>query len=404
MPAFLTLDDIDVAGKAALTRVDLNVPMQNGQISDVTRIAKVLPTIRELAQRGAKVILLAHLGRPKGRDPEQSLRPVATALTELLPGVTARFCDDCIGKTAEQAVADLPAGGVLLLENVRFYPEEEKNTLGFVRQLAALGDLYVNDAFSAAHRAHASTEGLSHLLPAVAGRLMQAELEALDQALGAPERPVMALVGGAKVSTKLDLLNNLVTRVDALAIGGGMANTFLYALGKDVGKSLCEKDAVATVRGILAAADAAGCQIFLPADVVVADSFAAHAAHTVCAVDAVPQNKMILDAGPATVATWSKALAGCKTLVWNGPVGAFEMQPFDQGTVALAIEAARLTAAGHLRSVAGGGDTLSALGAAGVLDQLSYVSTAGGAFLEWMEGKPLPGVVALEQARVRQTA
>ena len=402
MPRFLTLDDIDVANKAVVTRVDLNVPMQDGQVSDPIRIAKVLPTIRELAHRGAKVVLLAHLGRPKGRDPEQSLRPVAAVLAELLPDVTVRFHDDCVGATAEQAVADLPAGGVVLMENVRFYPEEEKNTLGFARQLAALGQIYVNDAFSAAHRAHASTEGVAHLLPAVAGRLMQAELEALDQALGNPERPVMAIVGGAKVSTKLDLLNNLVTRVDVLAIGGGMANTFLYALGKDVGKSLCEKDAVQTVKDILAAADQADCQIFLPVDVVAADAFAAHASHTVCDSTAVPADKMILDAGPETVAAWNQALSGCKTLVWNGPVGAFELEPFDRGTVALAQEAARLTQSGALRSVAGGGDTLSALGKAGILDQLSYISTAGGAFLEWMEGKALPGVVALEQARLKR--
>lgn len=404
MPRFLTLDDIDVANKAVVTRVDLNVPMQNGQIGDPTRIEKVLPTIRELAHRGAKVVLLAHLGRPKGRDAEQSLRPVASVLADLLPGVTVRFCDDCVGAVAEQAVAELPSGGVILMENVRFYPEEEKNTLSFARQLAALGQIYVNDAFSAAHRAHASTEGLAHLLPAAAGRLMQAELEALEQALGTPERPVMAIVGGAKVSTKLDLLNNLVTKVDALAIGGGMANTFLYALGRDVGKSLCEKDAVATVKGILAAADGADCQIFLPSDVVVADAFAANAPHRVCAVDAVPADQMILDAGPETVTAWGRALAGCKTLVWNGPVGAFELTPFDRGTVALAEEAARLTGAGVLRSVAGGGDTLAALGAAGVIEQLSYVSTAGGAFLEWMEGKALPGVVALEQARLKAAA
>ena len=402
MSRFLTLDDVDVANKAVVTRVDLNVPMQNGTVSDPTRIAKVLPTIRELAHRGARVVLLAHLGRPKGRDLSQSLQPVATVLAELLPDVDVRFHADCCGAAAEDAVANLPAGAVMLMENVRFYPDEEKNTLSFARQLAALGQIYVNDAFSAAHRAHASTEGIAHLLPAVAGRLMQAELEALDQALGAPERPVMAIVGGAKVSTKLDLLNNLVTRVDALAIGGGMANTFLHAAGKDVGQSLCEKEATQTVQDILAAAAQADCQILLPVDVVAATAFAAHAPHVVCSVDAVPADRMILDAGPATVAAWGKALAGCKTLVWNGPVGAFELQPFDTGTVALAREAARLTAAGSLRSVAGGGDTLAALGQAGVLDQLSYVSTAGGAFLEWMEGKALPGVVALEQARLKR--
>lgn len=395
---FLTLDDVDLANKPVLCRVDLNVPMQGGHVADMTRIDKVLPTIRELAHRGAKVILLAHLGRPKGIDPKESLQPVATALQARLDGTAVQFANDCIGPVAQRAVAGLASGEVLLLENVRFHAGEEKNDPAFARELSALGQLYVNDAFSAAHRAHASTEGLAHLLPACAGRLMQAELEALDKALGNPQRPVMAIVGGAKVSTKLDLLNNLVHRVDALAIGGGMANTFLFAMGHAVGKSLCEKDAVDTVKGILAEAAKADCQIFLPTDVVVAEGFAANSPHQVCGIDAVPAEGMILDAGPATVAAWEKALAGCRTVIWNGPLGAFELEPFDRGTTALAQAVSRLTGDKTLLSVAGGGDTIAALGKAGVMERLTYVSTAGGAFLEWMEGKPLPGVVALEKA------
>ena len=394
MTTFRTLDTADLSGKRVLLRVDLNVPMEDGRVSDATRIERVLPTIREIADRGGKVVLLAHFGRPKGRDPKESLAPVARAVAEHL-GRPVAFADDCIGPVAKAAVDALQPGQVLLLENTRFYKEEEQNDPAFVRALAENGDLWVNDAFSAAHRAHASTEGLGHVLPAYAGRTMQAEVEALSKALDAPQRPVLAVVGGAKVSSKLELLGNLVKKVDILVIGGGMANTFLAAQGKAVGKSLCEKDLLDTARSILAIAKEAGCEIVLPVDAVVAGEFKAHAPSRTVSVDAVGPDDMILDIGAESVAAVAERLARARTLVWNGPFGAFELQPFDAGTNAVAREAARLTKAGGLLSVAGGGDTVSALNHAGVADAFSYVSTAGGAFLEWLEGKPLPGVEVL---------
>src|SRR5271163_2335099 len=392
---FRTLDDADVSGKRVLLRVDLNVPTENGRVTDATRIARVAPTIEEIAGKGGKVILLAHFGRPKGGpDEANSLRPVAAAVAEIIKRPVA-FCADCIGKTADDAIARMKNGDVLLLENTRFYKGEEKNDAAHVAELAKLGDIYVNDAFSAAHRAHASTEGLAHKLPAHAGRAMQKELEALSLALGNPARPVAAVVGGAKVSTKLDLLGNLVSKVDFLIIGGGMANTFLFAEGKAVGKSLCEKDLADTARSIVEAAAAAHCRILLPVDATVAKEFKAHAPSRFVDVDHVAADEMILDIGPKSIVAVEEALANAKTLVWNGPFGAFEMPPFDAATMQIAKMAALLTRDGKLKSVAGGGDTVSALNAAGVADQFTYVSTAGGAFLEWMEGKALPGVEAL---------
>ncbi len=393
---FRTLDGLEVAGKRVLLRADLNVPVHDGRITDRTRIERLTPTIRELAAKGARVIVCSHFGRPKGKPVAgMSLAPVAAALAEVL-GQPVAFAADCIGPVAADAVAGLAPGGVLVLENTRFHPEEEKNDPGFAAALAALADLYVNDAFSAAHRAHASTEGVAHLLPACAGRLMQAELTALDAALGHPVRPVAAVVGGAKVSSKLDLLGHLIGRVDVLAIGGAMANTFLAAQGKPVGRSLQEAELHATARDILAQASAAGCTVLLPVDVVVAAELRPGVPSRVVAVDAVPAEQMILDVGPATVDLLTARLRGLKTLIWNGPLGAFETPPFDAGTLALARAVAAATAAGALVSVAGGGDTVSALHAAGVAERLTYVSTAGGAFLEWMEGKTLPGVAALE--------
>jgi len=395
---FKTIDSLEVSGKRVLVRLDLNVPMKKGVVSDATRIERAAPTIAELAAKGARVIVLSHFGRPDGkRVPEMSLGPLVEPLARAL-GKPVAFAEDCIGPAAEHAVRVLKPGEVLLLENLRFHKEEEKNDSGFVDKLSVLGDVYVNDAFSTAHRAHASTEGLAHLLPAAAGRLMEAELQALDKALGNPRRPVCALVGGAKVSTKLDLLGNLVGRVDKLIIGGGMANTFLHAQGIAVGKSLCEKDLADTARQILAKAEAANCKVLLPVDVVVAGEFKAGAPHQVVDANACPDDQMILDIGPRSVAGYIAELRECATLVWNGPVGAFELKPFDEGGVALAREVARLTSDGKLLSVAGGGDTVAALAAAGVEDKLSYVSTAGGAFLEWMEGKTLPGVAALIRA------
>ncbi|PRX37812.1 phosphoglycerate kinase [Meinhardsimonia xiamenensis] len=391
-----TLDDMDLAGKRVLVRVDINVPVENGRVTDATRIERIVPTIRDILAKGGKPILLAHFGRPKGkRVPELSLKVVVPALEAAL-GVPVRFAEDCVGEVAERAVADLKEGEVLLLENTRFHPGEEANDPAFVDALARLGDVYCNDAFSASHRAHASTEGLAHKLPACAGRLMQAELEALERALGNPERPVVAVVGGAKVSTKLDLLGNLVGKVDHLVIGGGMANTFLAAQGLDVGKSLCEHDMADTARQILQKAAEAGCEVILPVDVVVATEFAANAPHKVVPADACPPDMMILDAGPETVARISETFERAKTLIWNGPLGAFEIEPFDAATNAAARKAAELTRAGRLVSVAGGGDTVAALNKAGVAADFTYVSTAGGAFLEWMEGKVLPGVAALE--------
>jgi phosphoglycerate kinase len=396
--SFKTIESLAVSGKRVLVRVDLNVPMMDGKVADDMRIERAVPTLRELADKGAKVIVLSHFGRPEGkRVPEMSLKPLVEPLAKAI-GRPVAFADDCVGPVAEDAVRALKNGDVLLLENLRFHKEEEKNEPGFVDKLSALGDLYINDAFSTAHRAHASTEGLAHLLPAAAGRLMQAELEHLDNALGAPKRPVCAIVGGAKVSTKLDLLGNLVGKVDRLIIGGGMANTFMQAQGIAVGKSLSEKDLGATAREILEKARAAKCTVLLPVDIVVAGAFEAGAAHKVVDADACPDDQMILDVGPKSVALYQKEVAGCATVVWNGPLGAFELKPFDSGTTALARSVAALTGEKKLLSVAGGGDTVAALEAAGVLDKFSYVSTAGGAFLEWMEGKPLPGVAALIRA------
>lgn len=390
-----TLDGLDVAGKRVLLRADLNVPVRDGRISDLTRIERLCPTIRELSDKGAKVIVCSHFDRPKGkRVPEMSLAPVATALAEVL-GRKVRFAEDCIGVPAEQAIDALAPGDVAVLENTRYHKEEEANDPAFAAKLAALCDLFVNDAFSAAHRAHASTEGVAHLRPAYAGRLMQAELEALGAALLHPERPVMAIVGGAKVSTKLDLLGNLVGRVDVLVIGGAMANTFLSAQGTGVGKSLQEAEMHATAVEILAKAKAAGCEIVLPVDAVVATEFKPNPATQTVAVANVPADAMILDVGPASVASLIARLASVQTVVWNGPLGAFETPPFDTATVALARAVAAATQSGALRSVAGGGDTVSALRHAGVGEQMTYVSSAGGAFLEWMEGKTLPGVAAL---------
>ncbi|TXL70980.1 phosphoglycerate kinase [Vineibacter terrae] len=398
MPSFKTLDDIAPAGKRVLIRVDLNVPMEDGKVTDMTRIERVAPTIAELADKGAKVVVLSHFGRPGGKVvPEMSLKTLVEPLAATLKKPVA-FAENCIGPLAQQAVAALKNGDIVLLENLRFHKEEEKNETGFIDQLAALGDIYVNDAFSCAHRAHASTEGIANRMPAVAGRLMQAELVALDKALGTPRRPVAALVGGAKVSTKLELLGNLVGKVDRLVIGGGMANTFLHAQGINVGKSLCEKDLAGTARDILAKAAAAKCKVLLPVDAVVAGAFKAGAASLTVDIAAVPDDQMILDIGPKSIAMLKSDLAECATLVWNGPLGAFEVAPFDAGTVAIAREAASLTGAGKLLSVAGGGDTVAALAHAGVEDKFSYVSTAGGAFLEWMEGKELPGVAALVRA------
>ena len=392
---FRTLDDADVTGKRVLVRVDFNVPMRDGEVADVSRIERNSPTITEIADRGGKVILLSHYGRPKGRDEKESLRPVVAAVARII-GRPIGFADDCVGEPAEAAVAALKPGDILCLENTRFHAGEEKNDRAFAAGLARLGDLYVDDAFSVAHRAHASVEALAHLLPAYAGRAMQEELAALEKALHAPERPVAAIVGGAKISTKLDLLGNLLAHVDTLIIGGGMANTFLAAQGKAVGKSLCENDLMATARDILAKAKSQRREIVLPVDVVVAQNFAAHAASRVVSVDEVGTGDMILDIGPRTVELVVSVLARTKTLVWNGPFGAFELEPFDNGTIEVAEAAAELTAAGKLVSIAGGGDTMAALNAAGVTARFTYVSTAGGAFLEWLEGKVLPGVEVLK--------
>jgi phosphoglycerate kinase len=393
---FKTLDDADLAGKRALVRVDLNLPMENGKVTDTTRIDRILPTIREMSAKGAKVILLAHFGRPRGVDEKNSLKQVVPALAHAL-GQPVTFVPDCIGEDVARAVAAAKNGEVLLLENTRFHAGDEKNDPAFVKALAANGDLFVNDAFSAAHRAHASTEGLAHVLPAFAGRTMQAELEALSAGLDNPARPVMAIVGGAKVSTKLELLGNLVKKVDVLVIGGGMANTFLAARGVNVGKSLCEHDLAATAREIEEKAKAAGCEIMLPVDALVAREFKAHPGHRVVQVGDVEPDEMILDAGPLSVAEVVLKLDTIKTLVWNGPFGAFELPPFDTATVTVAKAAAKRVKAGTLVAVAGGGDTVAAMNHAGVADDLTYVSTAGGAFLEWMEGKALPGVEALRK-------
>jgi phosphoglycerate kinase len=391
-----TLDGADLKGKRVLVRVDLNVPMENGRVADRTRLERVIPTIQEIADKGGKVVLLSHFGRPKGRDVKQSLKPIAAALSDVL-GRPVAFAEDCIGEAAAKAVASMKEGDILLLENTRFHAGEEKNDSGFAKALVKLGDVYVNDAFSAAHRAHASTEGLAHLLPAYAGRAMQGELDALAKGLEAPARPLVAVVGGAKVSTKIDLLENLVARVDALVIGGGMANTFLQAIDIGVGRSLAERDLGATARRIMEKARETNCAIILPVDAVVAGELKANAPHHTYGIDAIPSDGMILDIGAQSVDRVNAAINDAATLVWNGPLGAFEHVPFDQGTVAAARHAAARTRQGKLVSVAGGGDTVAALNHAGVAGEFTYVSTAGGAFLEWLEGKPLPGVEALRK-------
>jgi len=395
MPQFKTLDQATVAGQRVLVRADLNVPMKDGRVTDATRLERLLPTLKALTDKGAKVIVLSHFDRPKGkRVPEMSLKPVAAALAKLL-GRAVPFADDCIGASAAKVVNALSDGDIAVLENLRYHKGEEANDTAFAKELAALGDIYVNDAFSAAHRAHASTEAIARLLPAYAGLQMQAELDALAAALENPKKPVMAIVGGSKVSTKLDLLLNLVAKVNKLVIGGGMANTFLHAQGVDVGNSLCERDLTETARQVLTKATALGCQIILPQDVVIADALKPGVANTVTTIDAIPPGQMILDIGPASAKTVAAQLGGCKTLLWNGPVGAFETKPFDEGTLTIAKAAAELTRQGALVSIAGGGDTVAALNAAGVTDDFTYVSSAGGAFLEWLEGKDLPGVSAL---------
>ncbi|MBB1491820.1 phosphoglycerate kinase [Paracoccus sp. MC1854] len=395
MARFNTIDDMDLDGKVVLTRVDVNVPVEGGRVTDATRIEKIVPTVKAIQGKGGIPVLLAHFDRPKGkRVDEMSLQQILPALEQAL-GQPVAFADEAIGGDAKRAVAALKPGDVLLLENTRFYPGEEENDQTFTASLAALGQAYVNDAFSAAHRAHASTEGLARLMPAGAGKLMEAELNALDAALGTPERPVVAIVGGAKVSTKLDLLSNLISKVDHLVIGGGMANTFLVAQGIEVGKSLAERDMADTAREILSRAQGEGCTIHLPVDVVIAREFAANAPSEVVPANACPADAMILDAGPQTVAKIREVFGQCRTLIWNGPLGAFEIEPFDAATNAAAKVAAEMTRAGQLISVAGGGDTVAALNKAGVAGDFTFISTAGGAFLEWMEGKDLPGVAAL---------
>jgi phosphoglycerate kinase len=400
MPKFKTLDDIDVNGKTVLLRADLNVPVKDGKVIDATRIERLAPTIEALVGKGAKVVVMSHFGRPNGKpDPAFSLRPLLAPLEKAIGGRHVAFAADCVGEEAKRVVAALRPGEVALLENLRFHKEEEANSPDFARALAELGDLYVDDAFSAAHRAHASIDRLARLLPAAAGKLMQAELEALTAALDHPSRPVLALIGGAKVSTKLELLRFIIGKVDALAIGGAMANTLLLAEGEEVGRSLCEHDVAETARQLLALAAERNCRVILPEDAVVASELAAGAVAREVAIGAVPQDAMILDIGPKTVARIGTALDEARTLVWNGPLGAFETPPFDRGTTAVAKHVAGLTRAGKLLSVAGGGDTVAALAGAGVTDVLSYVSTAGGAFLEWLEGRELPGVAALTAAR-----
>jgi phosphoglycerate kinase len=393
---FRTLDHADVKGKRVLMRVDLNVPYENGVVSDATRIERIAPSITELADKGAKVILLSHFGRPKGRDASQSLKPVAAEVAHTIKR-PIKFVGDCIGDEAERAVAAMRPGAILCLETTRFHAGEEKNDPAFVAALAKLGDLFVNDAFSVSHRAHASTEGLSHLLPAFAGRTLQAELEAFEKVLDKPGRPLVAIVGGAKISTKLDLLSNLLAKVDVLIIGGAMANTFLMAQGKKVGRSLVERDLLDTAQKIMDQASTDKRQILLPVDAVVAEKFEANAPSHVVDADHIGDADMMLDIGPKSVEQVISVLARAKTLVWNGPFGAFEIEPFDNGTVEIAEAAAELTQAGKLVTVAGGGDTVAALNLAGVVDRFTYVSTAGGAFLEWLEGKPLPGVEVLRQ-------
>ena len=389
-----TTDTMFVSGKRVLVRADLNVPMQDGVVSDATRLSRLVPGLQALAARGARVIVLSHFERPKGRDPKLSLRPIAAKLGELL-GAPVAFADDCIGTAAEVAALSLKNGDIAVFENLRFHKGEEKNDAVFATELARNGDIFVGDAFSTAHRAHASTDAITRLLPSYAGPLMMQEINALKTALEVPKRPTVAVVGGAKVSTKIPILTNLAAKVDKIIIGGGMANTFLQAQGIDVGKSLCEPGLHSTVHEIMAAAKAQGCEIILPFDAVVAREFKAGTPCKVVDVDNVPPDAMILDAGPRSIAHMIEVLAQCKTVLWNGPLGAFEIAPFGEGTFALAREAARLTKAGLLISVAGGGDTVSALNAAGASQDFTYISTAGGAFLEWLEGRDLPGIVAL---------
>ena len=391
-----TLDDVDVTGTRVLLRADLNVPMAAGRVSDATRLERILPTIKVLVSRGARVVILSHFSRPKGEcRPDMSLAPVADELQRLLAGIAVRFIPDCIGEVAKSAVDALGNGAAVVLENLRFHPGEEANDLEFARALSALGDLYVNDAFSTAHRAHASTEALAHLLPAYAGPLMMEEIEALRSVLDRPEKPVAAIVGGAKVSSKIPLLTNLLSNVDFLIIGGGMANTFLLASGLSVGKSLAEPKLIDVARNIVIRAEKAGCEIVLPSDVVVADEFKAGSRHCLTAVETVPDGGMILDIGPRAIADLTSRLEQVRTLLWNGPLGAFELDPFGNATFAIAQAAGKLTEANSLMTVAGGGDTVAALNAAGVTDDFTYVSTAGGAFLEWLEGRELPGIAAL---------
>ena len=394
MSAFRTLDHADVKGQRVLVRADLNVPAENGVVTDASRIERMAPVITGIADKGGKVILLSHFGRPRGRNPKESLKPVAAEVARIIRR-PVKFVDDCIGDTAERAVAAMKPGDFLCLENTRFHPGEEKNDAAFVAALAKLGDIFVNDAFSVSHRAHASTEGLAHVLPAYAGRTLQAEVEAFEKVLEAPARPLAAIVGGAKISTKLDVLGNLLVRVDVLIIGGAMANTFLLALNKRVGRSLVERDMVKTAQKIMDEARVAHCEFVLPVDVVVAKQFAEHAPSRVVDIDHVGEKEMILDIGPRTVKHVISVLARVKTLVWNGPFGAFELEPFDNGTVEVAEAAAQLTTAGKLVSVAGGGDTVAALNVVGVSERLTYLSTAGGAFLEWLGGKALPGIEVL---------
>jgi phosphoglycerate kinase len=393
--AFKTLSSLNAKDKRILLRVDFNVPMKDGVITDATRIERALPTIRELQAQGGKVVIMAHFGRPKGKDLAESLRPIAEKLEQML-GQHVAFAEDCIGDVATKAIANLNAGQVAVLENVRFYAEEEKNDPAFIDQLASLGDVFVNDAFSASHRAHASIEGLAHKLPAYAGRLMEEELNALQSGLESPQKPVMAIVGGSKISTKLSVLDNLVKKVDYLVLGGGMQNTFFAAQGIEVGKSLCERDMVPQAKQIMETAEKAGCKIVLPIDRVAVKEFGAGVPFNIVPFDQLPADQEGVDIGPATIENVRNIMKTCKTVLWNGPMGVFEIKPFDNGTNELAKAVAELTKAGQLQSVAGGGDTVSALENAGAIDNFSYVSTAGGAFLEWLEGKTLPGVKALE--------
>lgn len=394
-----TLESLDVKNKTVLVRLDLNVPMHAGRITDDTRLKRTMPTLQHLIEQHAKVVILSHLGRPDGKvDLSQSLAPLVDVISEALWDRPVRFSPDCVGRTAQLAVENMAYGEVILMENLRFHSGEEGNDLEFARELASLGDLFVNDAFSCSHRAHASIVGINHYLPSAAGRLMAEEVIALESIFTNPKRPLAAVVGGSKVSTKIELLDNLAAKVDMLVIGGAMANTFLYAMGHDVGKSLCETSMKDTVHRILAAAKKAGCEVLLPTDAVVANKFAAHAASQIVPITAIPSDAMMLDIGPESVMELSQKLSHCQTIVWNGPIGAFEVSPFDVSTVSLARLVANLTRQGKVHSVAGGGDTVSALTHSGLASEFSYLSTAGGAFLEWLEGKALPGVVALTEA------